>query len=95
MPLIKNIKVGNLNKIFRNFTIFVSIIICTIVKSDENLVGENTDLKILDKISSKNKNKQKNNNKKKRSFRAKQRGCFFTRRRGDNKGPTGKQKKVF
>ncbi len=54
MPIIKNIKVGNLNKILSNFTICVSIIICSVVKSDENLVGQNTDLKILDKISSKN-----------------------------------------
>ncbi len=54
MPLIKNIKVGNLKKILKNFIICVSIIVCSVVKSDENLVGQNTDLKILDKISSKN-----------------------------------------
>ena len=55
MPLIKNIKVGNLNIILSNFIIFLFIIvICSMVKSDDNLVGQNTDLKILDKISSKN-----------------------------------------
>ena len=54
MSLIKNIKVGNLNKILSKLTICVSLIICNVVKSDDNLVGQNTDLKILDKISSKN-----------------------------------------
>ena len=54
MPLIKNIKAGNLNKIFNNLIICIFFIICSAVKADENLVGQNTDLKILDKISSKN-----------------------------------------
>jgi hypothetical protein len=54
MPLIKNIKVGNFNKILINLIICISLIICSVVKSDDNLVGQNTDLKILDKISSKN-----------------------------------------
>jgi len=54
MSLIKNIKVGNLNKILSNLTICISLIICSAVKSDDSLVGKNTDVKILDKISSKN-----------------------------------------
>jgi hypothetical protein len=54
MPSIKNIKLGNLNKILSNLTICVSLIICSVVKSDDNFVGQYTDLKILDKISSKN-----------------------------------------
>ena len=54
MPLIKNTKLGNLNKILGIFTISVSLIVCNIAKLDDNLVGQYTDLKILDKISSKN-----------------------------------------
>ena len=54
MPSIKNIKLGNLNKILSNLTICVSIIFCSVVKSEDNFVGQYTDLKILDKISSKN-----------------------------------------
>jgi hypothetical protein len=54
MPLIKNIKVGNLNKTLSNLTIWISFTICSVVESNDNLVGQNTNLKILDKISSKN-----------------------------------------
>ena len=54
MPSIKNIKIGNLNKILSNLTICISLVICSVVKSDDNFVGQYTDLKILDKISSKN-----------------------------------------
>ena len=54
MPSIKNIKLGNLKKILSNLTICVSLIFCSVVKSDDNFVGQYTDLKILDKISSKN-----------------------------------------
>ena len=54
MPLIKNTKLGNLNKILGILTISVSLIVCNIAKLDDNLVGQYTDLKILDKISSKN-----------------------------------------
>ena len=54
MSLIKNIKVGNLYKVLSKLIICISLIICNEVKSDNNLVGQNTDLKILDKISSKN-----------------------------------------
>ena len=54
MPLIKNTKVGNPNKILSNLIICIFLIVCGVVKSDDNLVGKNTDLKILSKISSKN-----------------------------------------
>jgi hypothetical protein len=54
MPLIKNTKVGNPNKNLSNLIICIFLIVCGAVKSDDNLVGKNTDLKILDKISSKN-----------------------------------------
>ena len=54
MSIIKNIKLGNFNKILSNLTICVSLIICNAAKSEVNLVGRYTDLKILDKISSKN-----------------------------------------
>ena len=54
MPSIKNIKLGNLNKILSNLTICISLVICSVVKSNDNFVGQYTDLKILDKISSKN-----------------------------------------
>ena len=54
MPLIKNIKVGNLKKILSYLIIFLSLFICSKVKSDDNLIGINTYVKILDKISSKN-----------------------------------------
>jgi hypothetical protein len=54
MPLIKNIKVGNLTKILGNLVICFLVIIISDVKSDNNLISQNTDIKILDKISSKN-----------------------------------------
>ena len=53
MQLIKNIKVGNLNK-------FLTIVICAFFLklpfafSDKTIVAFKTDIKILDKISSKN-----------------------------------------
>ena len=54
MVLKKNIKVGNQN----NFLIFVIIIflltIITYARSANNMIGIKTDIKILDKISSKN-----------------------------------------
>ena len=50
----KNIKVGNL-KIYSILIIFCLLTFFTFdTNSDENLEGQNTDLKILDKISSKN-----------------------------------------
>jgi len=54
MPLKKNIKVGNLNKIFIKLIIFTYFLISGNVNSDDRFIGKNTDLKILDKISSKN-----------------------------------------
>jgi hypothetical protein len=50
----KNIKVGNLKKFLSNLIFCISIFIVFEVKSDDSLVGKNTDIKILDKISSKN-----------------------------------------
>tara|TARA_B100001093_G_scaffold307259_1_gene293266 strand:- start:671 stop:1081 length:411 start_codon:yes stop_codon:yes gene_type:complete len=54
MQLKKNIKVGNLNFKLIKLILCCSLFICSEVKSDKNLQGNNTDLKILDKISSKN-----------------------------------------
>ena len=54
MSLIKNIRVGNLNKLFFCLIIFITAFISFEVKSEKNLVGNKIDLKILDKISSKN-----------------------------------------
>ena len=54
MLLIKNIRVGNLNKLFVSSIIFITAFISFEVKSEKNLVGNKIDLKILDKISSKN-----------------------------------------
>ena len=51
---IKDIKVGNLNKLFLCLMIFITAFIPFEVKSEKNLVGNKIDLKILDKISSKN-----------------------------------------
>tara|TARA_B100001093_G_scaffold120695_1_gene113478 strand:- start:249 stop:656 length:408 start_codon:yes stop_codon:yes gene_type:complete len=54
MLLIKNIKVGNLSKFL--FSIFISILVMEIshAQTNENIVGTQTDIKVLDKISSKN-----------------------------------------
>ena len=54
MPLIKNIKVGNLNKFL--FSVITGILIFKIsyAQSENNMIGATTDIKILDKISSKN-----------------------------------------
>jgi len=54
MPLIKNIKVGNLNKILGSLVIYISLINYNVALTEDDLVGQNTDIKILDKISSKN-----------------------------------------
>ena len=50
----KNIKVGNLNKLLLYFIIILSIFITADVQSEINTIGNSTDIKILDKISSKN-----------------------------------------
>ena len=54
MQLKKNIKVGKLNYNFVILVICCLLFLTPNVKSDKNLEGQNTDLKILDKISSKN-----------------------------------------
>ena len=54
MLLIKNIKVGNLNKILIIFIIFVFSAQISYSQSNDNFIGANTDIKVLDKISSKN-----------------------------------------
>jgi len=54
MQLIKNIKVGNLNKILINFIIYIFFTQISYSQINENFIGTYTDIKILDKISSKN-----------------------------------------
>ena len=54
MPLIKNIKVGNLNKLLISFIFYVIFFQSSYALSIENFLGKKTDIKILDKISSKN-----------------------------------------
>ena len=62
MQLKKNIKVGK-NKVYLFLIIFI---VCQFfsfeIKSQNNLEGKNTDIKILDKISSKNELIELNNN---------------------------------
>ena len=54
MLLIKNIKVGNLNKFL--FILVINILVSEIsfAQTDDNITSTQTDIKILDKISSKN-----------------------------------------
>ena len=54
MILIKNIKAGNLNKLLSSLFIIISIVVTKDVKAENNLIVKKTDIKILDKISSKN-----------------------------------------
>ncbi len=54
MPLIKNIKVGNLNKFIINFFICFVFTHISYLQANDNFLGTNTNIKILDKISSKN-----------------------------------------
>ena len=54
MQLIKNIKVGNLNKLLISFIFYFIFFQSSYALSIENFLGKNTDIKILDKISSKN-----------------------------------------
>ena len=54
MSLIKNIKLGNLSRFSLNFIILISIFFCFDVKSEKNTIKIRTNIKILDKISSKN-----------------------------------------
>ena len=50
----KNIKVGNLNKLSFGLIIFISMFIILDAKTENNLIGNEPHIKILDKISSKN-----------------------------------------
>ena len=54
MPLVKNIKAGNLSKFLISLVIFLSLFKVTNLQSENSLIGSKTDIKILDKISSKN-----------------------------------------
>ena len=54
MPLIKNIKVGNLNKFLISIIASILIFKISYVQSENSMIGSKTDIKILDKISSKN-----------------------------------------
>ena len=54
MPLIKNIKVGNLNKLLIRFIFYIIFFQSSYALSIENFLGKKPDIKILDKISSKN-----------------------------------------
>ena len=54
MLLIKNTKVGNLNKIVINFIVYFFFTQISYSEINENFIGIKTDIKILDKIGSKN-----------------------------------------
>ncbi len=54
MLLTKNTKVGNLSKFLITFVFLIFFIQLSNAKSNDEFVGTNTDIKILDKISSKN-----------------------------------------
>ena len=54
MQLKKNTKVGSLNKILFSLIIYIFFMQMTFLKANNNFIGINTDIKILDKISSKN-----------------------------------------
>ena len=54
MQFKKNIKVGNNKYFFSFYIISIFFLLTFVVNSKNNLEGNNTDIKILDKISSKN-----------------------------------------
>ena len=54
MLIIRNIKAGNLNKLVINFIIYFFLTQVSYSESNTNFIGTNTEIKILDKISSKN-----------------------------------------
>ncbi len=54
MSLIKNIKVGNLNKLKFDLIFFLFLTNICYSQSNDNFVGTTTEIKVLDKISSKN-----------------------------------------
>ena len=54
MLLIKNIKAGNLSKFLFVITILILVLKISPAQTEGNTIGTKTDIKILDKISSKN-----------------------------------------
>ena len=54
MQLTKNIKVGNLNKLLVSLIVFTFFTQVSYSQTQDNFIGTKTDIKILDKISSKN-----------------------------------------
>ena len=52
--VLKNIKAGNLNKLLIGIVIYIFFNQISYSQSKNNFIGVNTDIKILDKISSKN-----------------------------------------
>ena len=54
MLLIKSIKAGNLNKLLVILMIQLLVFVSSNTRSEDNFIGNRTDIKILDKISSKN-----------------------------------------
>ena len=54
MQSIKNIKVGNLNKLLIIFIFCILISKVSYAQSENDMIGSKSDIKILDKISSKN-----------------------------------------
>ena len=54
MPLKKNIRAGNLNKFLIYILISIFLFKNSYSQTEDNLIGLKTDIKILDKISSKN-----------------------------------------
>ena len=54
MLIIKNIKVGNLNRFLISIIASIFIFKISYAQSENDMIGSKTDIKILDKISSKN-----------------------------------------
>ncbi|MDA9678227.1 DUF2155 domain-containing protein [Candidatus Pelagibacter sp.] len=54
MLLIKNIKAGNLNKLLISIITCILIFKISLAHTENNIIGTKTDIKVLDKISSKN-----------------------------------------
>ena len=54
MLLTKNIRVGNLNKLIINSIVYFFFTQISYSQTENNFIGTNTNIKILDKISSKN-----------------------------------------
>ena len=54
MPLLKNIKVGKIRLYIVSLILLIFFLFFSDLKSDDSLEGKNTEIKVLDKISSKN-----------------------------------------